>query len=255
LSAALSTALSPAHHPPVRRLVVVLLGALFATGLLAMPASATIPTTLRSPASQSVYAGRPAVVRSKLLTAADQPVAGRRVQVLVRYPSGSWRYNRTTTTNSYGTATIRMTIKSTRYVMFRFLGDQAYAASTSGAGKVTVRRAGGAVVTEASRHRGKPYGYGATGPSRFDCSGFTLYVYRRFGRSLPHSSGRQRARTRWIPKASRRPGDLVFFHGSGGGVYHVGIYAGHGYMWDSPRAGKRVSRRPIFSARVSYGRA
>jgi cell wall-associated NlpC family hydrolase len=238
----------------VRRLVVVLLAMIVAAGLLAAPAAASAPTTLHTPVNRTVTAGRPTVIHSRLLTTADQPVAGRAVRLEIRYPGGSWRRHSTTTSNPNGVVAVRVTLGRTHYVRLQFAGDETHAASTSGRATVTVRPAGSPVVREAARHKGKPYGYGASGPHRFDCSGYTSYVYRKFGRPLPHSSRGQRSKTRRIAKSARRPGDLVFFHGAGGGVYHVGIYAGGNYMWDSPRAGKRVNRRPIFSARVSYGR-
>ena len=89
---------------------------------------------------------------------------------------------------------------------------------------------GTAAVQEASRHSGQPYAYGATGPNRFDCSGFTLYVYSRFGRHLPHSAAAQynAAGMRHIAKSSKQPGDLIFIRDSGGQIYHVGVYAGNG---------------------------
>ena len=44
------------------------------------------------------------------------------------------------------------------------------------------------IIEEAHRHLGTPYRYGARGPKAFDCSGFTSYVYRKFGITLSHSS-------------------------------------------------------------------
>ena len=44
------------------------------------------------------------------------------------------------------------------------------------------------------------------------------------------------------------PGDLVFMPG------HVGIYAGGGMMWDAPRSGNSVSKRPVYSSSATYGR-
>ncbi len=44
------------------------------------------------------------------------------------------------------------------------------------------------LIEEAYKHIGTPYRYGARGPKAFDCSGFTSYVYRRFGIALSHSS-------------------------------------------------------------------
>jgi len=109
-------------------------------------------------------------------------------------------------------------------------------------------------VAEASHHRGAPYRWGAAGPRRFDCSGFTLYVYKRLGRSLPHSASAQYSRTRHISKSSKRPGDLVFMKSSSGRISHVGIYAGQGKWWVSPHSGSQVKLQTLYSSRYVVGR-
>ena len=48
-------------------------------------------------------------------------------------------------------------------------------------------------------------------------------------------------------------GDLVFFYGYGG-VYHVAIYAGHGYIWHAPYSGARVRHDHIWTSRHFFGR-
>ena len=113
---------------------------------------------------------------------------------------------------------------------------------------------GTAAVQEASHHQGQPYVYGATGPTRFDCSGFTLYVFSRFGKNLPHSSSAQYGYVRHIAKTSKQVGDLLFFRTSSGSITHVGIYAGGGYMWDAPKSGDHVRKRAIYSSNYSVGR-
>lgn len=113
--------------------------------------------------------------------------------------------------------------------------------------------AGSAILAEAARYAGTPYRYGATGPDAFDCSGYTLTVFRHFGIELPRTSGMQSGATDPVAAPARQPGDLIFFH-SGGRISHVGIYAGGNEMWASPRAGKSVMRQGIWSAQVSYGR-
>lgn len=100
---------------------------------------------------------------------------------------------------------------------------------------------------------GSPYRYGAQGPHAFDCSGLTLYSFKRAGRALPRTAAAQYSRTRHIPAASRRRGDLVFFY-SRSGIYHVGIYAGRGRMWHAPKAGSVVRLERIWSRSVWYGR-
>jgi cell wall-associated NlpC family hydrolase len=73
---------------------------------------------------------------------------------------------------------------------------------------------------------GVPYLLGASGPERFDCSGFTSYVFREFGYNLPHNSVQQCQGSRPVESFSElRKGDLVFFgaRGSIRSIGHVGI--------------------------------
>jgi cell wall-associated NlpC family hydrolase len=101
---------------------------------------------------------------------------------------------------------------------------------------------------------GDPYVYGAAGPNSFDCSGYTMYVYRNaIGKSLPHNAGTQYYRGHHISRAQARPGDLVFFH-SGGSIYHAAIWAGHGYIYHAPHSGTVVHKAPLFSSNVWFAR-
>ncbi|URM92224.1 C40 family peptidase [Streptomyces sp. MRC013] len=113
--------------------------------------------------------------------------------------------------------------------------------------------AAGKALKVAASKKGAPYQWGAAGPHRFDCSGLTLYSYKRAGKKLPRTAQAQYNTTRRVAKADRRKGDLVFFHG-GGGVYHVGIYAGSDRIWHSPKTGSWVKLERIWSQSVSYGR-
>jgi cell wall-associated NlpC family hydrolase len=113
---------------------------------------------------------------------------------------------------------------------------------------------GTAYIQEAARHNGQPYVYGAMGPTKFDCSGFTKYVFSRFGKSLPHSSSAQYGYVRHIAKTSKQVGDILFFRSSSGSINHVGIYAGGSYMWDAPKSGDHVRKRAIYSSNYSVGR-
>ncbi|WP_210586057.1 C40 family peptidase [Streptomyces sp. GESEQ-35] len=105
----------------------------------------------------------------------------------------------------------------------------------------------------AASKKGSPYKYGAAGPRRFDCSGLTLYSYKKAGKSLPRTAAQQYNKTRHISGKSRKAGDLVFFH-SGSNVYHVGIYAGKGKIWHSPKTGDVVRLSKIWTKSVWYGR-
>ena len=72
---------------------------------------------------------------------------------------------------------------------------------------------------------GKPYVWGADGPSQFDCSGLVMYALKhQYGIDFPHYSGAQYGMTEHIPKSEAKMGDLVFW--GKGGSEHVGVYAG-----------------------------
>jgi len=122
------------------------------------------------------------------------------------------------------------------------------------AARVRVDRKYHRVMKIARNQKGDPYVFGAAGPGAFDCSGLVLYVYQRAaGISMVHLASAEYRKADRIKKRNARPGDLVFFHG-GGGVYHVGIYAGHGALIHAPHPGSRVHRSPIWTRSVSYGR-
>ena len=110
------------------------------------------------------------------------------------------------------------------------------------------------VINEAAHHKGQPYSYGAAGPTRFDCSGFTLYVFAKFGKHLPHNSSQQYSAIRHVSKGSLAVGDLLFFRNSSGRISHVAIYAGSGKMWHSPHSGTVVKLAPVYSSNYSVGR-
>jgi len=95
---------------------------------------------------------------------------------------------------------------------------------------------------------GDPYGYGAAGPRRFDCSGLLYFSYRKAGFThMPRSSD---AQARWLHKVRKshlRRGDLMFFH-DGSDVYHAAIFLkwnrrGRAVMLDAQRPGTEVHRR------------
>jgi peptidoglycan DL-endopeptidase CwlO len=115
---------------------------------------------------------------------------------------------------------------------------------------LNLKPAAGGVLAIAAQYAGLMYHYGGTSPSTgFDCSGFTAWVFGKVGISLPRTAEAQRSAA--TPVSDPQPGDLVFF---GSPAYHVGIYAGGGMMWDSPRTGKSVGKHAIWSSSVTYGR-
>jgi len=112
---------------------------------------------------------------------------------------------------------------------------------------------GSVILAVAARYFGVPYRYGGTTPLGFDCSGYVRYVFANLGMYLPRTADEQLNATRRISRSNARRGDLVFFI-SGGRAYHVGIYAGDGYMYDAPRPGQDVKKQAIWSSAVVFGR-
>lgn len=113
---------------------------------------------------------------------------------------------------------------------------------------------GSAILAIAARYLGTPYVYGGTTPSPgFDCSGYTGYVFKLLGYSLPRTATQQMYATKRISSANAQAGDLVFFL-SGSGASHVGIYAGNGEIYDAGSSGKVVQKRAIWTSSIVFGR-
>lgn len=94
-----------------------------------------------------------------------------------------------------------------------------------------------AAVNWAKTQVGRPYIFGSTGPSGYDCSGLTTAAYSRQGIALPRTSQTQFRVGTPVSKSDLRPGDLLFFYG---GITHVGLYAGNGVMVHSSPSGRGV---------------
>jgi cell wall-associated NlpC family hydrolase len=92
-------------------------------------------------------------------------------------------------------------------------------------------------VAAAMSRLGDRYVFGATGPTRFDCSGLVQWAYRQAGISTTHYTGTLYNDYRHIPESQLRPGDLVFFYRD---HHHVGIYIGNGLMINAPHTGDVV---------------
>ncbi|WP_125152613.1 C40 family peptidase [Clostridium rectalis] len=106
---------------------------------------------------------------------------------------------------------------------------------------ISVSRGGsgrGDIVSYSYKFLGRPYVWGAAGPSSFDCSGFTAYVYSAYGVALDHYTGSQYEVGQAVSKENLVPGDLVFFN-TYSSVSHVGIYIGSGqFIHASSGSGK-----------------
>lgn len=103
---------------------------------------------------------------------------------------------------------------------------------------------GAKALAFAKRQVGDSYGFGASGPNRWDCSGLTQGAYKAAGVKLPHSSRGQMKYGRPVSRSALKPGDLVFFYSP---VSHVALYAGNGNVIHASRPGK-----PVGYAKVAY---
>lgn len=90
------------------------------------------------------------------------------------------------------------------------------------------------VISYAKKYLGCKYVYGGDGSNKtFDCSGFTMYVFKNFGISLPHGATSQYNSgkgTKISKQSDLQMGDIVFLtdYETGVGIGHCGIYIGDG---------------------------
>lgn len=113
----------------------------------------------------------------------------------------------------------------------------------------------------AYKFKGVPYRLGANGPHRFDCSGFTSYVFKAFGYNLARRASLQVHNGKRVERGNLKPGDLVFFGGRSNraGIGHVGIITevdenGHDFSFihASTRNGITVNHSTNSYYRVRY---
>ena len=133
---------------------------------------------------------------------------------------------------------------TTGYVSAKYLSDSQTSSSTS-SNTTSTSTSASKLVSYAKSLLGKPYVWGAQGPSSFDCSGFTYYVFKNCANiTLPRTSVDQSTYGITVSKSNLKVGDLVFFDTDGandGNVSHVGIYIGSNqFIHSSSTKGKVV---------------
>lgn len=145
--------------------------------------------------------------------------------------SSSNRNNSTTSNNT--TSNKNNTSNTTR--PSRPSGNNTSSNTTSGS-----NANGGTIVSRAYSQLGKPYVWGAYGPSSFDCSGFVSYCltgsYTRLGTTLTFMG--------WTRVSNPQPGDVVTT------ATHCGIYIGNGQMIHAPHTGDVVKVGPVQSGMI-----
>jgi peptidoglycan DL-endopeptidase CwlO len=112
------------------------------------------------------------------------------------------------------------------------------------------RTAGEVAVAAARSKIGSSYGFGATGPDSFDCSGLVVWSYEQAGMELPRTSYDQLAAGTPVALDDLRLGDLVSFYGGD----HSAIYAGDGQVIHASTSAQGVILSPIDDMPVTGAR-
>lgn len=97
----------------------------------------------------------------------------------------------------------------------------------------------------AAKYLGVPYRWGGTQPTGFDCSGYALYIFKKFGYDLPRVSGAQVKVGKEIVEKDAQAGDLAYY-GYGGYYSHTAIvYDRH------PKIGVRVIHATLWGVAIT----
>ena len=156
--------------------------------------------------------------------------AAKKQQASAANNSTSSNRNNSTTSNKNNTSNTTRPSRPTRPS-----GNNTSSNTTSGS-----NANGGTIVSRAYSQLGKPYVWGACGPSSFDCSGFVSYCltgsYTRLGTTLTFMG--------WTRVSNPQPGDVVTT------ATHCGIYIGNGQMIHAPHTGDVVKVGPVQSGMI-----
>lgn len=105
------------------------------------------------------------------------------------------------------------------------------------------------VVNYAKKFVGNKYKYGGTSLTKgADCSGFTMSVYKKFGKKLPHSSSGQRKVGKKVSGGIKKAkaGDIICYSG------HVAIYMGNNKIVHASNSAKYPKGGIKISNNASY---
>jgi uncharacterized protein YycO len=96
------------------------------------------------------------------------------------------------------------------------------------------------ILAFAQAQLGKPYGWGAEGPSAFDCSGLVYAAYKAAGLPVKRVTAASLGKSgQPVSLAAAVAGDVIY-RDNPGATDHVGIYIGNGQMIHAPTEGQPV---------------
>jgi cell wall-associated NlpC family hydrolase len=133
-------------------------------------------------------------------------------------------------------ATVEKAIAKQKALLAKTSSSSGSASSSSTSVSISASGSARQAVNYALAQLGKPYIFGGTGPTGYDCSGLTMMSWRAAGVNLPRVVPDQYNAIRHVAKSDLQAGDLVFFDGLG----HEGIYIGGGRFIHAPHTGTDV---------------
>jgi cell wall-associated NlpC family hydrolase len=162
----------------------------------------------------------------------------------------------------------KTTGKQVFFILIRMLMVITVSLSASGCSTSTKRtyshsELGNRIVSFATQYEGAPYRKGGTTPEGFDCSGFTSYVFKKIGITIPRTVGLQYSSGIRVARSDLMKGDLIFFTRWSLTEMilppeHVGIYLGDDRFIHAPSTGAAVKtdslNNPYWKARYKGAR-
>jgi len=126
-------------------------------------------------------------------------------------------------------------------VLGKFLGNLNDLGTETKAWTTKSTATGKALITSAKTYMGVPYVWGGMTPAGFDCSGFTQYVMKQNGITIPRTAAEQYATGTAVNKSDLQVGDLVFFTTYKPGASHVGFYMGDNQFIHASSGAEKVA--------------
>ena len=110
------------------------------------------------------------------------------------------------------------------------------------------------ILKNAKKHLGEDYVWGGTNPGAFDCSGYTQYIYKKEGVSIPRTAYQQSKVGKEVSRSELKKGDLLFFLTDKSRhipVTHVGMYLGNDKFIHAASKRKGIIISPFSTSRYS----
>lgn len=156
--------------------------------------------------------------------------------------------NRTSTSSSKSTTTSTKASATSSASKKETTTKSSKTSSSKVSAELVATKTGNSVVAYAKQFIGHDYVYGGSGPKVFDCSGFTMYVFKQYGISLPHNAVTQSNYGKHVSKENLVPGDLVIFNNyANTSIGHCGIYIGDGKFVHAANSKRGVTTDTLLS--------